>query len=52
MCLLQVYGSDPKNWVTQYQEVLQAESEKGKKPEEDGKWLVMFEDLHIINISV
>lgn len=31
-----VYGSAPENWVTQYQEVLQAESEKGKKPEEDG----------------
>ncbi|PNF27536.1 hypothetical protein B7P43_G02878 [Cryptotermes secundus] len=32
-----VYGCDPKNWVTQYQEVLQAESEKEKKREEDGK---------------
>jgi hypothetical protein len=37
MCLLQVYGCDPKNWVTQYQEVLQAESEKREKPEDNRK---------------
>jgi hypothetical protein len=37
VCLLQVYGTDPKNWVTQYQEVLLAEGEKGNKPEENGK---------------
>jgi hypothetical protein len=36
MCLLQVYGTDPKNWVTQYREVLLAESEKGNEPEENG----------------
>lgn len=30
MCLLQVYGTDPKNWTAQYQEVLQRENEKKK----------------------
>jgi hypothetical protein len=32
--------------------VLQAESEKREKPEDNRKWLVMFEDLRIVYIPV
>jgi hypothetical protein len=35
MCLLQVYGTDPKNFTTQYREMLQKENEKAKKHEND-----------------
>jgi len=35
--LLQVYGTDPSSWLTQYQEVIQAENGEGQKHQRNGK---------------